>query len=72
MCRAVLFWLKVAQVVPGGTGAQRGVGEMAVRVGVGFQAEVWEVDKHPPKVLVAEEAAAWLLSVGTQTVEWGV
>ena len=45
---------------------------MAVRVGVGFQAEVWEVDEHPPKVLVAEEAAAWLLSVGAQTVERGV
>ena len=69
---AVLLWLAVAQVVPGGTGAKRGVGEVAVRVGVGFQTEVWEVDEHPPEVLVTKETTAWLLGMGTQTVEWGV
>ena len=37
---AVLLWLAVAQVMPGGTGAKRGVGKMVVRMGVGFQTEV--------------------------------
>ena len=72
MCCAVLLWLAVAQVMPGGTGAKRGVGEVAVRMGVSFQTEVREVDEHPPEVLVAKETTAWLFGVGTQTVEWGV
>ena len=72
LCRAVLLWLEVAQVVPGCTGAQWGVGKMAVRVGVGLQAEVREVDEHSPKVLISKEAATRLLSMGAEAVERGV
>ena len=52
--------------------AKRGVGQVAVTVGVCLEAEGWEVYEHFPEIVVVNEATPWLLRVCAQTVEGSV